>query len=149
MDDEERSAETFGEYLARERRLRSIRLEEIASKTRINVKVLEALEADAYDSLPPKVYVIGFLQAYARHVGLDENEVVLRYEAYTQGMDSTQGEPRRQWRSGRKPLLWIVLILAGLALAAVYWLLWRPAHPTGPSESIHGPGEVHGTASRP
>ena len=77
MDDDQGSVESFSEYLSRERRLRNIHLEEIAEKTRVSVKMLQALESDTYALLPPRVYVIGFLQAYARHVGLDENEVVL------------------------------------------------------------------------
>lgn len=148
MDDDQGSVETFGEYLSRERRLRNIHLEEIAEKTRVSVKMLQALESDAYALLPPRVYVIGFLQAYARHVGLDGNEVVLRYEDYIREIEGSQGDTKRQWQTRRKPLIWVALILTGLALAAAYLLWWRTAPHPGLREPLQKQGAVQGTASQ-
>jgi cytoskeletal protein RodZ len=123
MDDQQGSSLTFGEYLARERKLRNIHLREIAEQTRINVDILKALESNAVDRLPPEAYVIGFVCAYARHIGLDENEVLLRYEDYLQSFGNTRGDTERSWSYPRKYLLWGILILA-LALLGAY-LLWR------------------------
>jgi cytoskeleton protein RodZ len=148
MEDEQRPSETFGEYLTRERMLRNIHLEEIAAKTRISVKMLEALESDAHELLPPKVYVIGFLHAFARHIGLDENEVVLRYEDYLRGIGGSLGETRGQWQTRRKPVLWVALILMGVALAAALLLLWRPAFHRGPPIPVRKQGEIHGIGNQ-
>ncbi len=71
--------ETLGQYLARERRMREIDLEEITAVTRIKRRYLEALERDEFEDLPPKPFVVGFLKAYAKYVGLDPDDLVSRY----------------------------------------------------------------------
>ncbi len=73
--------ESFGEYLKRERQLRNISLEEVSKVTRINKKLLQAIESDRFDLLPDKAFVKGFLRAYCRIVGLDPEEVILRFES--------------------------------------------------------------------
>ncbi len=129
MDEERVSDEGFGHYLARERRLRNIRLEEIAAKTRISLRVLQALESDEWEELPPRVYLRGFIKAYARHVGLDENEALLRYEDYLQGLDFFPALTKRKGPS-RGPI-WLVSILVALVLALGYLLWWRPMQQGG------------------
>ncbi len=79
--------ETPGGYLKREREMRGIALEDVARAIRLSTKKLEALEANEYDKLPHPVYVKGFIRAYARYLGLDENDTVLRFEVYWQDID--------------------------------------------------------------
>lgn len=131
-------AESFGEYLARERRLRNISLEEISQRTRISMKMLRALEEGRWEDLPAEVYVKGFLRSYARYVGLDENEVILRYESYRPA--KAKDSPRELVFQGR-PLtrrLWIlgILGLLGIGLAFLWFLHKRSTQGTG---SIAGP----------
>ena len=71
-----------GEYLRAERERRNISIEQIASATKINIKLLHALEADSYDSLPAKPFVRGFVTNYARYIGLDPQEVLSRFETF-------------------------------------------------------------------
>ena len=125
---ERRPVESFGEYLIRERTLRNIRLEEIAHKTRISLKILEALEANQHEALPGSVYVKGFLRAYAKHVGLDENDLVLRYEDYLQETEDVGPGAMERWRKRRGPVGWLLLVGVGLALALLY-LLWPRSTP--------------------
>ena len=128
MEGHRTSGESFGEYLIRERKLRNIRLEEISHRTRISLKVLQALESNAREDLPSEVYVRGFLRAYARHVGLDENDLVLRYEDQAQRIQSTQREPVQPWKKRRVPVLRLVLVALAVGLLLGYWFWWRPAH---------------------
>ncbi len=74
--------ETPGSFIKRERELRGISLNEIAAETKIGNNYLHALEEDNYDSLPAPTFIKGFLRAYSKHIGLDENDVVLRYEDF-------------------------------------------------------------------
>ena len=74
--------ETPGSFIKRERELRGITLDEIADETKIGKTFLNALEKDDYDSLPGATFVKGFLRAYSKYVGLDGNDVVLRYEDF-------------------------------------------------------------------
>ncbi len=74
--------ESFGSYLKRERELRGISLDEISSATKIRKSILAAIENDRVDELPPEVFVIGFIKAYARHIGLDPEDVITRYRGF-------------------------------------------------------------------
>lgn len=71
--------ESFGAYLKAQRESKGIRLEEIASITKIHIHALEHLEAGRFHKLPPDPFIRGFIIAYAKYVGLDPKETVSRY----------------------------------------------------------------------
>jgi cytoskeletal protein RodZ len=85
--------ESFGSSLRRERELRFIELEEVAQATMINLRFLEAIENDDFGSLPHSTFVRGFLRAYAKYIGLDQDEVVTDYEHYLQSLEEEEGVP--------------------------------------------------------
>lgn len=70
----------FGERLKREREKRKISLEEVALVTKVGTRYLRAIEQEDFDKLPGGVFNKGFVKAYARHLGLNGNEVVADYE---------------------------------------------------------------------
>ena len=72
--------ETLGKYLRRERELRKISLRELSKNTRVREHLLKAIEEDRHDLLPSPTFVKGFLNAYAKYIGLDANEIILRYQ---------------------------------------------------------------------
>ena len=76
--------ESPGSFIKRERELRGITLDEIAAETKIGKNFLHALEEDDYDSLPAPTFIKGFLRAFSKHIGLDGNDVVLRYEDFAE-----------------------------------------------------------------
>src|SRR5512140_1613384 len=85
MDDQQPSeaAERLGAFstwLARERELRGLSREAVVRATRLAPTVVDALEGGESARLPPRAYVVGYLRAYAAAVGLDPDDVVLRYE---------------------------------------------------------------------
>lgn len=67
---------TIGELLIDARNKRDVSLEEIANRTKININILRSLENNELDKLPNKTYVKGFVQNYAREVGLDVEQTV-------------------------------------------------------------------------
>lgn len=71
---------TLGEYLKHEREKRNISIEQLAYGTRIGIKMLRALEEDNHAELPAQPFVRGYLQAYAKYVGLDIQDLFLRYQ---------------------------------------------------------------------
>jgi transcriptional regulator with XRE-family HTH domain len=75
----------FGEQLKRERELRGVSLEEVATATRIAPRFLEALENEQWDKLPGGVFNRGFIRAVARYLGLDEDNLVSEYALSTKG----------------------------------------------------------------
>jgi len=71
----------FGEKLRHQREQRGLALEAISNTTKISTRMLRALEDEHFDQLPGGVFNKGFVRAYARQVGLDEEETVTEYLA--------------------------------------------------------------------
>jgi len=69
----------FGEKLRKQREQRGIALDAISNSTKISPRMLRALEEEHFDQLPGGVFNKGFVRAYARQVGLDEEEAVTEY----------------------------------------------------------------------
>ncbi len=72
--------ETLGKYIASCRQTKGLTVEEIAQITRINVRFIQAAEADRFDPLPGSVFIKGFLRSYAEVVGADGADLVKRYD---------------------------------------------------------------------
>jgi cytoskeleton protein RodZ len=70
---------SFGQNLRQAREARNITLQEIAATTKIGTRALEALESDRFDQLPGGIFNKGFVRAYARCVGLDEEKTLAAY----------------------------------------------------------------------
>jgi len=73
-EDPERS---IGAYLARQRELRGISLDELATLTRIPRRSLERLESGVFDRAPDG-FVRGFVRTVALALGLDPDAAVMR-----------------------------------------------------------------------
>jgi hypothetical protein len=71
----------FGEKLRKLREQRGIELDAISNTTKISTRMLRALEDEHFDQLPGGVFNKGFVRAYARLVGLDEEEAIADYLA--------------------------------------------------------------------
>jgi cytoskeletal protein RodZ len=125
---------SLGSYLKRERELKQVSVAELAQTTRIPVRILHQLENDEHGSLPADVFVRGFLRAYARALGVDEEHVLARYG----GRQTPEPPPALPAayapESGRRfgiaIALFILLILFTLALSIVL----RPRHRDAPLE---------------
>ncbi|MBW4695229.1 MAG: DUF4115 domain-containing protein [Lyngbya sp. HA4199-MV5] len=62
---------TIGAYLGQERKERGVSLDEIAVKTYIPQRLLQALEEGQVERLPEPVFVQGFIRRFADAIGLD------------------------------------------------------------------------------
>ena len=70
---------SFGEHLRREREMRGISLDEIVATTKIGRRLLLALEEEQFDLLPGGIFNKSYVRAYAKCVGMDEDEAVAEY----------------------------------------------------------------------
>ncbi|PIU79385.1 MAG: hypothetical protein COZ28_01985 [Candidatus Moranbacteria bacterium CG_4_10_14_3_um_filter_44_15] len=70
---------TLGEQLKKFRSDGRITLHEVSRETRIPVKYLEMIEEGKYESLPPDVYVRGFLRSYAEFLGVESKKLISLY----------------------------------------------------------------------
>ncbi len=72
---------SFGDKLKRERELRGVTLEEISKQTKIGTRALKALEDEHFEQLPGGIFNKGFVRAYAKFLGLDEEQAVADFMA--------------------------------------------------------------------
>ena len=72
---------SFGEQLRQAREAKHITLQEIAATTKISCRALQALEDEHFNQLPGGIFNKGFVRAYARYVGLDEEKMLAAYLA--------------------------------------------------------------------
>jgi curved DNA-binding protein CbpA len=68
-----------GKILKQIREKVGIELKAISAETKISIKILEWIEEEAMEKLPPLVYLKGFLKAYAQALDLDPQKVVDGY----------------------------------------------------------------------
>ncbi len=78
--------------------MRGVTLEEIAEATKIGTRSLRALEKQEFDKLPGGIFNKGFVRAYAKFLGLDEDQAVGDYleafnEAVAAGNASKESSP--------------------------------------------------------
>ena len=88
--------ETLGEFLKRARECKNLRLDDIASKTRIRITHLEALEADQFKKISSEVIARGFVRSYVRCVGADENEALALFDQSVPPFFQRNGETPQQ-----------------------------------------------------
>lgn len=110
--------EPIGAYLARQRRLRGITLDELAELTRIPRRSLERLEAGVFDGRPDG-FVRGFVRTVAQGIGLDPLDTVSRM------LPEPGVRPRRAWPRVGRVLLAVCLVAGAAGLAFVAVALWR------------------------
>lgn len=114
------AGESFGHYLMRERELRGFSLQQISDQTRIGVGNLKALEADDRSRLPARVFVLGYIRAYAQAIGLSPDEAVLRFEEQSQKEGPPAAEAVRQ-RSKKGLIVALVFLVAALVGGAAWF----------------------------
>src|SRR5258708_5239696 len=70
----------LGQFLRDKREERGMSLEEVSVATKIGVRVLLAIEEGDLSKLPPKAFVRGFIQSYAKYLGLDVKEILGKFQ---------------------------------------------------------------------
>ena len=105
-----------GEILRERREELRLDINDIGEILRIKPAFLAALEQSRPEDLPGPTYVIGFVRAYARHLGLDHDWVLARYKAESAGVharpDLSLPVPLGERSVPGGPILLVALILA-------------------------------------
>ncbi len=117
--------ETPGQLLRLQREKMGLSAEDIAKRVHLDIKIIEAIEADSEDDLPSAIYVRGYLRSYAKTVGADADEII---EIYNSGTPPALPEilpevkPPTQVSSNDKPVkAFTYLLTLGLALLLLIW----------------------------
>jgi cytoskeletal protein RodZ len=132
------------------REAQGLSLTEIAARTRIPVRQLEAIEASNFAALPSITYSVGFAKAYARAVGADEvaiardvrsqNDVATRhteYESYEQ-TDSSR-IPTRGLAFAGVGIAVLLLIAVGLWYGTTWFRAGDSEQPAPAAETAQVP----------
>lgn len=130
---------SLGNKLQTARETQGFTLEQMASRTRITESHLRALEADSPEQLPERVFTKGFVRAYARALGLDEEECLRSFEEDSASFYQKEGEEIRKRflrkqgiQKERTRRARVVLLVGGLLLLGGLVLLQQQS----PSKSI-------------
>ncbi|HTN40214.1 MAG TPA: helix-turn-helix domain-containing protein [Asticcacaulis sp.] len=70
----------LAEILKKTREAQGLSLGDVSEMTRVRRAYLEAFEQAAYDVLPPRAFAIGYVKAYAKALGLDEETLADMYK---------------------------------------------------------------------
>lgn len=70
----------IGDHLRARREEIKLSIEKVSQKTKINLNILRALEANNFQALPSPAYIKGFVMSYARVVGLSPEDVIHKLE---------------------------------------------------------------------
>jgi cytoskeletal protein RodZ len=71
----------FGDKFRKAREKKDISLDDVSNVTKISSRMLQAIEQERFDQLPGGVFNKGFIRAYAKHLGLNDEEAVTDYLA--------------------------------------------------------------------
>lgn len=130
---------SFGERLRREREMRGVSLDDIADATKIGTRLLRALEEEHFELLPGGIFNKGFVRAYSKYLGLNEEEAVADY---LEAAGETVPDPRviaeqnssRIDRSGAEsgpsrqagfPIIPVLILLLLIAAGAGGWQIYQ------------------------
>lgn len=127
-------APSIGRTLREARTERGLELTDVERATKIRVKFLEAMEEDRWEALPAPAYARGFLDIYARHLGLDRDALLDQYRETVEDQHPESipesvikpGTLRQHRPTGRRPSIDfkpIAKVLAGLVLLVIVGLV--------------------------
>src|SRR5271167_3619838 len=118
--------------------MRGISLDEIAAATKIGTRLLRALEDEQFELLPGGIFNKNYVRAYARHLGIDDEQAVADYleaaretppdvRLIAHQNSSMHGDPNRYGSISRRgfPLIPAFILLVVIVGAAGGWRLYR------------------------
>ena len=142
----------FYEELRESRLARGLSIEDISSVTKINPQYLHAIETGEYDLLPDP-YIVLFIKAYAKEIGIDAEDTARRYRLF-RSAEELPKEKRRARRelaegdkngdSDEKPKKKSPTLLIGGAAIFIVLLLSVKYCSTDDSSINSGAGEING-----
>lgn len=131
-------------------------IDEVAEHLKIKPAYLRALEEDAYDQLPERVYAVGFLKSYAGLLGLDAAGLAISFARDAMALRAAPKTPPLSFPTApterRIPVS--LLILVGVAAVAGAYGVWyryagQTLPPVSPALLQSAPGGAPGLPTTP
>lgn len=152
--EEARSPEGPGRRLRERREALGLSVDDVSHELRLNPKLVQGLEEDDYEHLPPAAFVVGYLRNYARLLELPEQEIVDSYEqAGTKQPELVPYGRDTQVRASDLPVRLVTWALV-IGLAVLLGLWWfsegqrseTPVEEPAGTEAVPGAEEPAGEA---
>jgi cytoskeletal protein RodZ len=114
-ESEQPTVAAFGRWLRQQREVRQLSRDEVVRTTRLAPAVIDGLESGDVARMPPSGYVYGYLRTYAGALGLDADDVVLRW----QEVEVASAPPEAEGRAPQPLPLRSIAIGVAVAVAAL------------------------------
>ena len=120
-----------GTILRQERERQKMSVKYVADKLYLDMRVIESLEVDNYEELPPTIFVRGYLRNYARLLEMEPSLIINSYDRLQQEplpiYPEPQSKPKKQARSRD---IWPItaIVVIALMILAVLWQFY-PKNP--------------------
>jgi transcriptional regulator with XRE-family HTH domain len=142
-----------GARLRASREAKRLSLDTVAATTRVQSRILSAIEKNDPAALPPRPYGRGFVRAYARELGLNPDETVRDYFGQFAPPDPPAPPPQPQRAApvfdlqavvDRLPIRYVAAVLVAILVVAGAWMLARrsPGPATAPQDAVGTSGRV-------
>lgn len=147
-----------GETLRLAREAKGLQVGEVARALNMTESMLGYVEAGAFDKLNGHTFARGYLRAYAKYLGMDQEQLVQSFDRYT-GTDATGSEVKALGRL-QEPVrvshnlvrsISVLVLVGGAALTYLFWSQKAAdvVEPTQPEiaqvevEAADGTTEIH------
>jgi len=139
----------LGALLKEGREKEGLSYQEMSQMTKLRPHTLKALEDEEWHHLPPSVFVKGFIQSYAKALGMEESRLLDLYHRACPQVDAPPSQlifPPKRSKTG---ITFVWTVLFGAIAVSVYLWMGKPSlEPTGiqaekglPSKILQGSEE--------
>lgn len=134
------AAGAFGARLKQEREARGVSLDELSRATKVRKVFLEALEAERWDEMPSRVFVVGYIRAIAEHLHADAAALQHALEESWPAPEEPAPAPSQEpaGKTGSFRGAWVGVALLAAVLGVVGWRYLRPVAPPSPPPAPPG-----------
>ena len=122
---------TLGQVLKSKRLELGKSIEQIATATRIHIKVLRALEDDQYGELPARAFTRGFIISYCKSLHIDPDQILKDYHDFLESKFAERPEKDHghhgyafEGKETEQNKRWMIIIASTAAFFAVLTLLF-------------------------
>ena len=139
----------LGALLKEGREKEGLSYEEMAQMTKLRPHTLKALEDEEWHLLPPCVFIKGFIQSYAKALGMEDSRLLNLYHRACPQVDAPPSELIFPPKRSKKGIIFVFAVLFGAIAVSVYlWMGKTSLEPTAiqaekavPSKILQGSEE--------
>lgn len=136
-----------GRMLSAARRAKQLDVRQLAEALHLRPSVVVAIEEGRYAEISGEIFLKGYVRAYARYMGMDEDAIVAQLDeelTHTRDVQQQDLEEERQDQRRSRRWVWIWLLLVGVAGLAYGLYTYRDLLLPVPSTEV-SPIAVPGT----